>query len=267
MRVAVVGHVEWVTFARVAEVPRPGQIVHAAESWEQAAGGGAMAAIELQRLAGRAGFFTAIGGDDVGYRARAELEARGLTMHPAARAEPHPRVLTFLDDAGERAITVLHPPLAPRGADPLDWAALDGADAVYFCKGDAAAVRAARRARVLVATARAIGVLREAGVRVDALVRSALDAGEAYAHGDLEPAPGLVIATEGAAGGSWESAGGARGRFGAVAPTTPIVDSYSAGDSFAAALTFALGAGRALDDALAFAAERGALALGRRGAG
>jgi ribokinase len=267
MRVAVVGHVEWVTFARVPQVPRPGQIVHAQESWSQAAGGGGVAALELARLAGRAELFTAVGDDDTGRRVRASLEGGRLALHAAARAEPHPQVFTFLDGGRERTITVLHPPLAPRGGDPLDWSTLDRVDAVYFCKGDAAAVRQARRARVLVATARAIGVLREAQVRIDVLVRSAHDAGEAYAPGDLTPAPDVVVATEGGAGGWYDSAAGAQGRWSAVAPPSPIMDSYGAGDCFAAALTFALASGRALDDALAFAAERGALALGRRGAG
>ena len=32
MRVAVVGHVEWVEFARVERVPDPGEIVHALET-------------------------------------------------------------------------------------------------------------------------------------------------------------------------------------------------------------------------------------------
>ena len=31
MRVAVVGHVEWIEFARVERVPAPGEIVHALE--------------------------------------------------------------------------------------------------------------------------------------------------------------------------------------------------------------------------------------------
>src|SRR5438046_3042188 len=51
MRVAVVGHVEWVEFARVERVPRPGEIVHALETWEEPAGGGAVAAAQLARLA------------------------------------------------------------------------------------------------------------------------------------------------------------------------------------------------------------------------
>ena len=61
MRVAVVGHVEWVQFARVERVPRAGEIVHAHETWDEAAGGGAVAAVQLARLAGGgADFFTAL---------------------------------------------------------------------------------------------------------------------------------------------------------------------------------------------------------------
>ena len=52
MRVAVVGHIEWVEFVRVGSVPLSGQIVHALETWEEPAGGGAVAAVQLARLAG-----------------------------------------------------------------------------------------------------------------------------------------------------------------------------------------------------------------------
>ena len=33
-RVAVVGHVEWMEFARIPRLPAPGDIVHASEVWE-----------------------------------------------------------------------------------------------------------------------------------------------------------------------------------------------------------------------------------------
>jgi ribokinase len=52
MRAAVVGHVEWIEFARVEHVPRPGEIVHALEGWEEPGGGGAVAAVQLGRPAG-----------------------------------------------------------------------------------------------------------------------------------------------------------------------------------------------------------------------
>ena len=64
MQVAVVGHVEWVEFLRVDEMPERGEIVHALETWEEAAGGGAVAAVQLARLTGTCAFYTALGDDD-----------------------------------------------------------------------------------------------------------------------------------------------------------------------------------------------------------
>ncbi|NOY93392.1 MAG: hypothetical protein GXP55_19580 [Deltaproteobacteria bacterium] len=271
MRVAIIGHTEWVTFARVPHAPAAGEIVHASESWEELAGGGGVAAAELARLAHAHGdsvmFFSAIGDDEVGARVRSSLEARALDLQLATRRAPHPRAVTLLDDDSERTITVLAPPLGCRGSDALDWSALDACDALYFCKGDAAALREARRARVLVATARVLDVIREAGVFVDVLVRSAHDASELYAPGDLAPPPALVVSTEGAAGGSTITSTGEHGRWVAAPAPASIADTYGAGDTFAAALTYALAAGCDLREALLFAGERGALALGRRGAG
>ena len=73
MRVAVVGHVEWVEFARVDHVPVPGEIVHALETWEEPAGGGAVAAVQLSRLAGECLFLTALGDDELSVDAVNEL--------------------------------------------------------------------------------------------------------------------------------------------------------------------------------------------------
>ena len=62
------------------------------------------------------------------------------------RDEPQRRGFVYLDNEGERTITVLGPRLGPSGADPLPWERLDEADAVYLTAGDAEAVRHARRA-------------------------------------------------------------------------------------------------------------------------
>ena len=59
MRVAVVGHVEWVTFGLVDRVPRAGEIVNTSETWDEPAGGGAVAAVQLSKLAGSCDLFTA----------------------------------------------------------------------------------------------------------------------------------------------------------------------------------------------------------------
>ena len=69
MELAVVGHVEWIEFVRVESVPAPGEIVHALETWEEPAGGGAVAAVQLARLNGTAHLFTSLGDDELGRRA------------------------------------------------------------------------------------------------------------------------------------------------------------------------------------------------------
>jgi len=266
VRVAVVGHVEWVEFARVERVPSPGEIVHARETWAEAAGGGAVAAVQLARLAGGATLFTALGGDELGHAARDQLAALGVQVEVAWRTEPQRRAFTFLDDAGERTITLLSRKLIARRSDPLPWDALAGMDAVYFTGGDADALRSARSARVLVATARELETIAQAGVHLDALVRSAGDAGERYEPGDLDPAPALVVATRASEEGDYLLAGGRKGRFEAPVRSSPVVDAYGAGDSFAAGLTFALGERRPLEESLRLASLQGAEALGRRGA-
>ncbi len=67
-KVAVVGHVEWVTFAHVPHIPTAGEIVHAEDTFEEPAGGGAVAAVQLARLAGEAVLVTALGEDEHGRR-------------------------------------------------------------------------------------------------------------------------------------------------------------------------------------------------------
>ena len=264
MRVAVVGHVEWVEFARVERVPEAGAIVHAEECWAEAAGGGAVAAVELARLAGGASLFTGLGDDELGRRARTQLAAAGVTVHARLQAEPQRRAVCFVDAVGERTITVLGDKVRPRGGDEtLPWEEIRRADAVYFVSGDADALRHARTARVLVATTRELPTLRAGGVELDALVGSGEDDGERYHTGDLEPSPHLVVSTSGALGG-WAQPGGP---YLAASLPGELEDAYGAGDCFAAGLAFALAEGRPPAEALAFAAERGAAALTRRGAG
>ncbi len=266
MTYAVVGHSEWVTFARVERLPHSGEIISASDAWEEPAGGGAVAAVQLAFLAPVVHFFTSLGQDALGDRSLAVLCTLGPQVHAARWPGPHTTGFCHLEATGERTITVMRRGPRPEGKEPLPWVLLDAAKGVYFVKGDAAAVRCARRAKVMVATPRVMPVLAEAGVVVDALVHSASDAGERYRPGELVPPPRMVISTEGARGGTWSLATGESGRYPAVPLSGPIVDTYGAGDSFAAGLTFGLGEGLPLMDALAVAAKCGAQALLRRGA-
>lgn len=258
MRAAVVGHVEVIEFVRVEHVPAPGEIVHATESWTEAAGGGAVAATQLRQLADSVDFFVVLGSDEVGRRAKLELEERGIAVHASFVDVPQRRGFTYVDDGGERTITTIGPKLGPRGNDEaLPWHELARCDAVYFCAGDEDALRRARRARVLVATARELPTLRRAGVELDALVASGKDEAEVYRPGDLDPEPRLVVTTAGALGG-WAQPGGP---FSAAPLPGPVVDAYGAGDCFAAGLSFALGSGLEVQEALEFASRCGAAAI------
>jgi ribokinase len=263
MNVAVVGHIEWVEFVRVPRVPRVGEVVNASETWGEAAGGGGVTAVALACLAGRATLYTALGDDELGRRSRARLERLGVTVHAVLRDEPTRRAVTFVDEDGERTITTIGRRLAPCGADPLPWGLLADHDCVYFTAGDAPALDAARRARVLVMTPRA-RVVPTDGLRLDALVFSAGDPSEAASAVELDGRAKVVVATEGAAGGGWRSSTQS-GRWEACAVPGPIVDSYGCGDSFAAGLTYGLGAGSTLADALALGARCGATCLTGRG--
>ncbi|HEX2292523.1 MAG TPA: PfkB family carbohydrate kinase [Gaiellaceae bacterium] len=266
MRCAVVGHVEWIDFVQVEQVPQPGEIVTALRSWPEPAGGGSVAAGELLRLGAATAFFTALGVDELGHRSEEALGTLGLRLERAFRDAPQRRGFTFLDRDGERTITLIGRKLVPHGADRLAWHVLDSTDAVYFCGGDAEALRRARRARVLVATARELPTLAEAGVELDALVLSGRDPSERYEPGRLEPAPRLVAVTEGPSGGRF-IADGVEGRWEAAPLPGPLADVYGAGDCFAAGLAYGLGEGRSPADALKLAAERAALAMTRPGAG
>jgi ribokinase len=258
MRVAVVGHVEWIDFLRVSQVPEQGAIIHASEGWGVAAGGGAVAAVQLANLAGEAMLFTTFGCDERGKMSRESLEARNVQVLGHEIDVPQRYGVTFVDDDGERTITVVGERLTLRGDDPrLPWDELDGVEGVYFVSGDAATVRQARRARVVVAASRSLGVLKEAGVELDALVGSASDPGERYEDGDLDPPPRVVVRTEGAEGGTLEPGG----RFDAVAPPGPIADSYGCGDCFAAGLTYGLAARMPVEEAVQLGAHCGAAVL------
>jgi len=265
--VAVVGHVEWIEFARVPEVPVAGTIVHASEVWEEPGGGGAVAAVQLAKLAGGGLFLTALGDDALGHQAAATLAALPgrLRVEAAWRPVPQRRGFVHVDARGERTITVIGDRLGPYGEEDLPWDELAGCDAIYVTAGDAAALRHARAARVLVGTARALPALAESGVALDALVASANDTGETYERGDLDHEPKLVVRTASGAGGTWETADGERGRWAATPLSGPIADAYGCGDSFAAGLTYALGAGMFPADAVQLAARCGAACLTGKG--
>jgi ribokinase len=256
--------VEWIEFVRVDALPRPGEIVGSNEWWGEPAGGGGVAAVELARLAGESLLYCRLGADELGVKAREVLEGAAVRVRSPDTDAVQRRGFCYVDENGERTITILGDKPRPQGGDgTIPWEELATVDGIYFTAGDAEAARQARRARVLVATARELPTLHAAGVELDALVASGDDEAERYQPGDLDPPPRLVVTTAGSLGG-WAQPGGP---YKAATAPAPYEDTYGAGDCFAAALTYALAQRMDVPDALAFAAERGALALTRRGAG
>lgn len=264
MKLAVIGHSEWVEFACVDRLPERGEIVEATESFELPAGGAAVAAMQIMRLAGKCLFFTAVGRDRPGDRVISGLAERGLRVEAARRDVPQRRAFVHLDSGHERTITTIGPRAFPEVTDPLPWAELDDCDAVYLTAGSADTLRATRSARMVVATVRAGEALAEAGVQVDVLVASANDPGERIDPA-IDPAPRWTVRTDGSRGGSVEAAGGPVSRWRAVPPCGPTVDTYGAGDSFAGGLTFGLGSGLPIEKAVGIGALCGASVLRGRG--
>lgn len=264
MRTAVIGHVEWCEFVPVPRLPRQGEIIEPEESFFEPAGGGAVAAVQLARLAGQCTFYTALGDDELADRSIERLTDLGVRVEAVRRAgKPTRRAFVYLDDDGERTITTLGDRLRPLGADELPWDELEDVEGLYFVAGDEGALRAARAARAVVATARIMPLLQSAHVQLDAIVGSSRDQAEGY--DPIDPSPRYVVATAGARGGRWEGVEGREGRWAGVPLPGPRRDAYGCGDSFAAGLAFALGRGDEIGPALELAARCGATEMTGRG--
>jgi ribokinase len=259
LRLAVVGHVEVVTFLALESLPRAGLVQTARACLDLPGGAGAVAAVQLARLTGApVRFFTALGRDAVGKAAAQTLRDLGLDLQVAWREAATRRGVSFSDRSGERSIVVIGERLSPRADDPLPWRDLARCDGVFASAADAEGLRHARGARVLTATPRlGLPVLQEAGVALDALIGSGLDPAERVPPGALQPEPGLLIATAGAAGGRAEPLG----PFAAPPRQRPPVDSYGAGDSFAAGVTAGLAAGWSAHQAISLGCHCGSACL------
>jgi ribokinase len=262
MRIAVIGHVEHVTLGR-AEAPfGPGDIVHLAGTRFLAAGGGGIAFAQMCKSDAEVHFFTAVGDDAGGRAVLARISSAGphVQVHAAERAGEHPRVVVIVGADGRRSIIVTRPPLQPAASDPLPWSTLGTCDAVYFTGADPESVRLARRAPLLVVTARRIEALRAAGVAPDVIVGSASDPRENAPFGAYEPPPGALVLTDGPRPVRILR----KDREARVdAPPAPAIiqGDYGAGDSFAASLTYYLARGLVVEEACRRAGPHGAAVL------
>ena len=263
LKLAVVGHQEWVTFLAVDQLPKPGLISRSHRALEEPAGAGAVVAVQMARLTGqRVPFFTALGRDDIAERSVERLRHLGVDCYVAWKDVPSRRGISLVDSTGDRAITVIGERLTPQSSDDLPWDSLASCDGVFVSAADSAGLKQARRARVLTATPRLRQeILQNAGVELDALIGSGLDPGEQLDRTVLSPTPRLMIATEGSNGGTMEPGG----RYEASPTPGQPVESYGCGDSFAAGVTAGLAAGLSARVAIQLGADCGAACATRFG--
>lgn len=256
LRLGIIGHVEHITLGRVAALPRSGDIAHLRDPRVLAGGGGGIAFFQLTRSSAQVSLYTALGNDDAARFVEQAITRTGARIYAARRDLPHTRDLVMIGPDHDRTIIVVGEPLHPGAGDPLAWDTLDELDGVYFTAQDPALLARARGARVVVVTARRRDSIIASGVALDAIVGSALDPHERSRLADYPISPKAVVMTEGARGGTVETADGIA-RF--AAPLVEVTGgAYGAGDSFAAALTYYLCAGLAPLAAAERAAHHGA---------
>ena len=264
------------TVLRVPAIPPHGKVLADACA-VFGAGMASAAAASIARLGGRAGIWARVGDDEAGARWRADLAGEGVDVS-AVRVVPGRRTAIstiVVDAAGERLIVPFYDPELSRDPAWLPLASLAGAGAVLadtrWPEGAAAALDAARAAGVpaiLDADTADPDVLRDLAGRAEHVVCSEPGLALLEPSGDLAalaarlPLARVVAVTLGAAGVRWiaDGAVGSQPGFPVVA-----VDTLSAGDVFHGAYALAVAEGRAVADAMRFAAAAAAIKVTRFG--
>ena len=257
LKLAVIGHIEWVSFLKVDQLPLAGQISHAEDCFEEAAGGAAVAAVQMARLINEpVDLITSLGKDKYGEKCFEKLTKLGLNLKVAWREKPTRKGISLISKDGERAITVIGERLQPLGSDNLPWSDMKNYDGIFVTATDKEGIKFARKAKFLSATPR-IGtdILKMSKVKINALIGSGLDPGEKINYETLDPIPDIYIATEGKSGGIIYPE---KNKYKSIKPSSKEIDSYGCGDCFAGAVTTALSAKLNLDKAINLGAYCGA---------
>ena len=248
---AVVGHVEWINFLKVDQLPKPGVISHSESSIEYPAGGGSVIAKTLSELTNnKVHFFTSLGNDYYGEQSFKILSNYGMKLHVAWRDIPTRRGFSLIDSKGERSITVIGERLAPTYKDNLDWNIFQKMDGIFITASDSEIFKKARIADSLCTTPRVgLDIINKSNVFLDGLIGSNLDPGEVFSLSDISIKPKFIIKTEGENGGILYPGG----RYKALINTKQKVDSYGCGDAFAAGILYGLASKWSIDKILSLA--------------
>jgi len=285
--VLVVGSVNMDLVMKAQRLPAPGETLVGGQFTIVPGGKGANQAASAARLGCNVRLIAAVGADDFGRAAVANLEAQGVDRsrisHVAGVATGV--AVIVVDAAGENTIIVasganaaLAPAVIAANADAFSWA-----DSVVLqCEIPVATVlatiAAARAAGTLVIlnAAPAVVSLPDQAFQVDYLVVNELEAAALTGIEPKSPAMALEAARQLNARGA-KHAIITLGALGCVhsddsvaehipAPQVEAVDTTAAGDAFIGALATALGEGKPPTQALCYANCAGALAVTKLGA-
>ncbi|MEJ3657062.1 ribokinase [Actinomycetes bacterium KLBMP 9759] len=262
-RIVVVGSVNLDLVAEVERLPEPGETLAAGVLRRLPGGKGANQALAARRLGADVTMVAAVGKDTAADDALAVLRAEGVDLR-AVRIDPElptGHALITVDAGGETTIIVAAGANARPAVEPADLAGADAVLTVLEVPDEtvAAVAEHATGFRVLNA-APARPVAPEVLRRFDLVVVNRAE----FAALDGLDAAGAVAVTYGADGAVLRRGGVEVAD--AEPPPTTVVDGTGAGDSFTAALTVALLAGRSDADALRYACAAGALTVSRHGA-
>ncbi|MFD7873403.1 ribokinase [Streptomyces sp. NPDC059766] len=279
-RIVVLGSTNMDLVAYVEKAPQRGETVTGREFRTIPGGKGANQAIAAARAGAGVAMIGAVGNDSFGTRLRSTLEDSGVDTGLLRTAEgPSGTAHIVVDDEGGNAIVVV--PGANGTVDrltPADDHLLASADTLLLqleipLRAVVAGARAARAhgVRTVLTPAPAQPLPPDLLAAVDLLVPNEHEAAALTGRTDpreaalalLDQVPEVVV-TLGATGSLYAARGAEP--LTVPAPRVTAVDSTGAGDTFVGALAVALGEGRPVREALAWAATAAALSVQREGA-
>ena len=263
LKLAVVGHIEWMTFLKVNHLPTAGIINHAKEYKEEPAGGGAVIALQMSKITNhKVHFFTSLGNDSLGKKCYGRLKELNLELHVAWREEPTRKGISFVDNNAERSITVIGERLQPLSNDNLPWEILKDFDGVFVTATDEKGLIYSRKAKSLLATPRvSLETILRSNIKLDALIGSALDPDEEIQISQFKDRSKTIILTKGEKGGEFYPGG----KYKAIKIDSPLIDSYGCGDNFAAGVTAGIAASWSIEESIELGAKYGAICATRFG--
>ncbi|WP_314222583.1 ribokinase [Streptomyces zaehneri] len=278
--IVVLGSTNMDLVAYVEKPPQRGETVTGREFRTIPGGKGANQAVAAAHAGGTVSMIGAVGNDAFGTRLRSTLEHSGVnTDHLRTVESPSGTAHIVVDDEGGNAIVVV--PGANGTVDhlvPGDEVLISSADVLLLqLEVPLAAVVASARAarahgvRTILTPAPAQPLPPELLAATDLLVPNEHEAATLTGRTDpreaatalLDSVPEVVI-TLGSSGSLYATRGAQP--LTVPAPRVTAVDSTGAGDTFVGALAVALGEGRPVREALAWASAAAALSVQRPGA-